>query len=89
MAVVYNGTVHKIPVRLGPEGVAEFKARVKALFGFSEDVDFDVTFECKSPTSEEKLLLKGLDCYEAATHCAAVSAAKRALGVSSFPTWKL
>lgn len=47
MAVVYNGTVHKIRVRPGPEGQAEFKAAVRSLFGLAADCDFDVTFECK------------------------------------------
>jgi len=83
MAVVYGEVVHKIPVRPGPEGIAEFKAKVKSLFGFPPDLDFEVTFECKDPASEEKVLLKGLKCFEAATHCAAVSAAKRARGEGS------
>ena len=40
-----------------------------------------VTFECKSPYGgNDRLMLKGLNCYEAATHCAAISAAKRVVG---------
>ena len=79
MAVVFNGVAHKIPVRPGPDGIAEFKQRVKELFGLPLDQDFEVTFECRSPVQEgEKLMLRGLACYEAATSCAAISAAKRA-----------
>lgn len=44
----------------------------------AEGTDFEVTFECKSPVFGDKLQLKGFNCFEAASYCAAVSAAKRA-----------
>lgn len=43
--------VYRIPVRAGPEGRAEFKARVKALFNLSNQ--FDCTFDTKLPGTGE------------------------------------
>ncbi|PNH05813.1 hypothetical protein TSOC_007879 [Tetrabaena socialis] len=80
MSVVCGDQVHKIPVRPGPEGEAEFSARVKALFNFPPDSDFEVAFECKGPINDERLLLRGIQCFDAATHCAAITAAKSTLG---------
>lgn len=78
MAVVFQGKTVKVPVSAGPDGVAEFKKTVCKLFNLPEGTDFEVTFECKSPVFGDKLHLKGFGCFEAASYCAAVSAAKRA-----------
>jgi len=78
MAVVFQGKTVKVPVCTGPDGVAEFKRTVCKLFNLPEGTDFEVTFECKSPVFGDKLQLKGFNCFEAASYCAAVSAAKRA-----------
>ncbi|KXZ50948.1 hypothetical protein GPECTOR_14g194 [Gonium pectorale] len=74
MAVVYQGQHYKIPVKPGVEGMAEFRARV--------------SFECAAPTSGEKLTLKGMNCFNAAAACAAISAAKRAAGEDGGFEWK-
>ncbi|PNW70420.1 hypothetical protein CHLRE_17g719100v5 [Chlamydomonas reinhardtii] len=87
MAVVYQGEHYKIPVRPGLEGMAEFRARVKCLFGLPHDSDFQVSFECAAPTSGEKLTLRGMGCFNAAASCAAISAAKRAAGEDGGFEW--
>ncbi|PNH02741.1 hypothetical protein TSOC_011246 [Tetrabaena socialis] len=87
MAVVYGGVNHKIPVRPGIEGMADFRARVKCLFGLPFESEFQVSFECAAPTSGEKLTLNGIGCFNAAAACAAISAAKRAAGEDSGFSW--
>lgn len=70
-AVVWQNTVYKIAIQPGPEGKAEFKKTVNRLFGLSLGSRYECTFECK--LKEDKLSLKGLNSYEAATRCAARS----------------
>ncbi|KAJ9520124.1 hypothetical protein QJQ45_030047, partial [Haematococcus lacustris] len=83
MAVVFQGKTVKVPVITGPDGVAEFKRTVCKLFDLPEGTDFEVTFECKSPVFGDKLHLKGFGCFEAASYCAAVSAARRGAASTS------
>ncbi|KXZ50947.1 hypothetical protein GPECTOR_14g193 [Gonium pectorale] len=80
MAVVCGDKTIKVPVRPGPEGLAEFKERVRTLFAFPPEREFEVSFECRAPVGGDKLLLKGIQCFDAAAHCATISAARRALG---------
>uniref|UniRef100_A0A383VB01 RING-CH-type domain-containing protein n=1 Tax=Tetradesmus obliquus TaxID=3088 RepID=A0A383VB01_TETOB len=77
MAVSVRGRVHKLRVRPGPDGKEDFKRQVRALLGYDDSMEFDVIFECKTPHSGEKVQLHGFSAFDAATHCAAVSAAKR------------
>lgn len=51
MAVSVRGRVHKLRVRPGPEGKEDFKRQVRQLLGYSDDMEFDVIFECKTPHS--------------------------------------
>jgi hypothetical protein len=39
--------VHRIRVKPGAAGQAEFQSKIRALFSISDDVEFDVTFRCK------------------------------------------
>lgn len=78
MAVSVRGKVYKLRVRSGPEGKEDFKRQIRQLLGFTQDMDFDVIFECKTPhNGAEKVQLHGFEAFEAASWCAAVSAAKR------------
>ncbi|GIL76749.1 hypothetical protein Vretimale_8785 [Volvox reticuliferus] len=77
-AVVFNNTVYKIPILPGPSGKAAFKRKVNELFGLSNRM-FEVAFEVKL-AQEDKVNLRGLNAYEAATRCAAMSARRAASG---------
>ena len=46
-----------------------------------------VSFECAAPTTGEKLQLQGMNCFNAAAACAAISAAKRAAGEDGGFDW--
>ncbi|GLC36113.1 hypothetical protein PLESTB_001379300 [Pleodorina starrii] len=79
-AVVFNNTVYKIPILPGPEGKAAFKRKVNELFGLSNRM-FEVAFEVK--LQEDKVNLRGLSAYEAATRCAAMSARRAASAIAA------
>ncbi|EFJ49176.1 zygote-specific protein, partial [Volvox carteri f. nagariensis] len=81
--VTYMAIIHKnqaLPVRPGAEGMAEFRARVRCLFGIPPDKQFNVSFECMAPSTGEVLVMNGMACFDAAVTCAAISAKKRAVG---------
>jgi hypothetical protein len=43
MVVTLGDEVHRICVKPGAAGMAEFKTKIRKLFNISEDVDFDVS----------------------------------------------
>jgi hypothetical protein len=59
MAVSVRGKVYKLRVRPGPEGKEDFKRQIRALLGFSPDMDFDVIFECKTPHNGARVACGG------------------------------
>ena len=72
----------RIPARAGEQGLQEFKDEVTNLFGIDEDTHTKLTFGCKEPIFGRMLKLGGDDAQElpafnAAVHCARVSAAER------------
>ncbi|GAX75824.1 hypothetical protein CEUSTIGMA_g3267.t1 [Chlamydomonas eustigma] len=82
MVVTLGDEVHRISVKPGAAGMAEFKTKIRRLFNISEDIDFDVTFRCKAPLEDgeipsDTIQLDGMGSYEAAAHCASLMAAQR------------
>lgn len=92
MTVTFNGRTFFFHVEPGPEGYRKFTADVKAAFTLPDDCDLNITFTCDEPAEprvdEEVvaaaaegpaslLTLQGAGAYDAAVHCAAISAAKR------------
>lgn len=78
MAINVHGRACKLRVGLGPEGKAKFQEEVRELLGYASTRDFDVVFECQVPGTGECIRLAGFAAYDAATHCAAVAATRRA-----------
>ncbi|PNH10736.1 hypothetical protein TSOC_002515 [Tetrabaena socialis] len=76
MVVSLGGKAHRLRVRPGPEGMAQFRQQVRELFGIPPDLDFECSFKCRAP-SGDTIQLDGLASYEAATHCASLLAAQR------------
>ena len=67
----------------GWTGLAEFKACVRTLFGFPHDATFDVVFECLAPEDQgQRIMLNGFASFDAAQHCAAVSAGSKRIMLS-------
>jgi hypothetical protein len=77
MVVYFEGQIHRIPVKQGDDGLAEFTAKIRELFRLPEDVDISLTFGCKEPMSGQHLKLEGTGAFDAAVHCASVAAAER------------
>ena len=77
MSVTFNGVVHHIVVRGGPNGYAAFVADVRRIFGIDAGHDMQLAFDCADPVTGGLVKLNGAGAYQAAVHCAAISAAKR------------
>ena len=77
MVVYFEGQIHRIPVKQGPDGLAEFQSKIRDLFRLPDDVDISLTFGCKEPMSGQHLKLEGVGAFDAAVHCASVAAADR------------
>eukprot|EP00775_Hariotina_reticulata_P002234 gene2234-2546_t len=77
MAIMFEGKVHRIKVFPGPEGKKRFEQEVRRLINLGDDEEFDIEFQCKSPLGGNTLKLGGLGAFDAATHCAALTAAER------------
>uniref|UniRef100_A0A383VPL8 RING-CH-type domain-containing protein n=1 Tax=Tetradesmus obliquus TaxID=3088 RepID=A0A383VPL8_TETOB len=77
MVVYFEGQIHRIPVKQGPDGLTEFTGKIRELFRLPEDVDISLTFGCKEPMSGTHLKLEGMGAFDAAVHCASVAAAER------------
>ncbi|GLC34448.1 hypothetical protein PLESTB_000728000 [Pleodorina starrii] len=87
MAILYNQQYYVIPVRPGVDSKEDFSARVKKLIGLPDDAQINVSFQCAAPTTGELLTLSGIECFNAAATCAAISAAKRAAGEDAGFVW--
>ncbi|GLC39234.1 hypothetical protein PLESTM_000866700 [Pleodorina starrii] len=87
LAVAFQGKTYRIPVRPGPMGMAEFKARLRRELDIPDRTPFHVSFQCAEPSSGKTFTLSGMQCFNAAATCAAVSAAKRAVGEDGGFLW--
>eukprot|EP01025_Chloroclados_australasicus_P026945 TRINITY_DN2674_c0_g1_i1.p1 TRINITY_DN2674_c0_g1~~TRINITY_DN2674_c0_g1_i1.p1 ORF type:complete len:285 (+),score=31.33 TRINITY_DN2674_c0_g1_i1:59-856(+) len=78
MVVVINGISKRIKVGEGQGGVEEFTRKVREAFGVSESEELDLSFVCNAPNvRREQIRLQGNSAFDAAVHCAQVSAAQR------------
>ena len=78
MAVTLNDQVHRITVRPGPEGRRRFECDIRDLFELNSQDDLEFTFDCQDPSNtSESVLLEGRRAFDAAFHCASISAARR------------
>jgi hypothetical protein len=79
MNVNFNHKVHSFEVKPGPEGYAAFTSAIRCAFSLPTDSELNITFTCDDPISGLMLSLQGAGAYDAAVHCAAISAARRTL----------
>ncbi|KAK2079885.1 hypothetical protein QBZ16_002280 [Prototheca wickerhamii] len=79
MNVNFDGLSYSFEVQPGPEGYVAFTKAIRAAFNLPGDADLNITFTCDEPTSENGGLvtLQGPGAYDAAVHCASISAARR------------
>ena len=43
--------VHNVTVESGPDGYTAFLRDVRALFGITQDLEMDLTFDCAEPAT--------------------------------------
>ena len=78
MEVVLRGRTHRVTVEPGRAGREKFEHEIREVFGLHDDDELEFTFDCSVPTAEQpKIVLEGKNSYDAAFHCASVSAAMR------------
>lgn len=80
MNVNFDGRTYSFEVKPGPEGYRLFTEAIRRAFNLPEDSELNITFTCDEPTVPELgnlLTLQGPGAYDAAVHCASVSAARR------------
>lgn len=79
MRVSYGGKNYKLKVNPGPDGLQQFENEVRKLLKLPTGQDFEVIFHCRAPGSGDVLQLHGLNAYDAAVHCASVTAGSGAV----------
>lgn len=78
VTVCSNGQEHDICVdNQNENGVDNFSEHIRNLFGIQTNVQLKFTFYCTEPTTGDLITLEGAGAYNAAMHCASVSASKR------------
>jgi len=78
VTVCSNGQEHDICVdNQNESGVDNFSTHIRDLFGIQNNVQLKFTFYCTEPTTGDLITLEGAGAYNAAMHCASVSASKR------------
>ena len=80
MNVNFDGKTYSFEVEPGPDGYRKFTESIRMAFELPEDSELNITFTCDEPTLPEVgslLTLQGPGAYDAAVHCASLSAARR------------
>jgi hypothetical protein len=89
MNVNFDGRTYSFEVAPGPDGYRLFTEAIRRAFALPGDSELNITFTCDEPTapadSGSLLTLQGAGAYDAAVHCASVSAARRAASGGSTP----
>ncbi|PSC70780.1 zygote specific ZYS1 isoform A [Micractinium conductrix] len=91
MNVNFDGRTYSFEVKPGPDGYRQFTESIRRAFNLPDDSELNITFTCDEPSTGGPLLqgsgvpddngslltLQGSGAYDAAVHCASVSAARR------------
>lgn len=90
MNVNFDGRTYSFEVKPGLDGYKQFTEAIRRAFNLPEDSELNITFTCDepstgtgpavvpcAPSAGSLLTLQGAGAYDAAVHCASVSAARR------------
>eukprot|EP00890_Picochlorum_soloecismus_P005840 jgi/Picsp_1/6257/NSC_03611-R1_protein len=86
MTVVHDGITHQVAVEPGDKGQVKFQADIRRIFGLEETDAIQLTFGCRVPGSGQEVTLEGWESFDAAVHCAAISAGERELRQKPTPS---
>lgn len=77
MTVVHDNVMHQVVVEPGEYGQRKFQEDIRRIFGLQDDDAIQLTFGCRIPECGQEVTLEGWDSYDAAVHCASLSAGQR------------
>lgn len=77
MTVVHENVVHQVVVEPGEYGQRKFQQDIRRIFGLKDDDAIQLTFGCRIPDSPHEVTLDGWSSFDAAVHCASLSAGQR------------
>eukprot|EP00877_Chromochloris_zofingiensis_P005715 jgi/Chrzof1/15144/Cz09g28230.t1 len=83
MNVNFDNKTYSFQVAPGPDGYKQFTEAIRKAFRLPDDSELNITFTCDEPSSGALLTLSGPGAYDAAVHCASVSAARRTTSEAS------
>ncbi|KAG1673427.1 hypothetical protein FOA52_002192 [Chlamydomonas sp. UWO 241] len=83
MNVNFGGIMFSFEVKAGPRGYADFAASIRHAFSLPDGCELNITFTCDEPSTGAPFTIHGARAYDAAVHCASISAARRALAASA------
>jgi len=82
MNVTFDGIVYSFAVKPGKHGYQDFTERIRQAFHLPQGCELNITFTCDEPSTGLPLTIHGQGAYDAAVHCAGISAARRKLASS-------
>ncbi|MEW5307912.1 MAG: hypothetical protein WDW38_010561 [Sanguina aurantia] len=85
MNVNFDGRTYSFEVKPGPDGYRHFTEAIRRAFSLPQESLLNITFTCDEPCIGSLLTLNGPGAYDAAVHCAAVSASRRASSGAGTP----
>eukprot|EP00775_Hariotina_reticulata_P001561 gene1561-1901_t len=85
MNVNFDNKTYSFQVAPGVDGYRQFTEAIRKAFHLPDDSELNITFTCDEPSSGNLLTLSGPGAYDAAVHCAAVSAARRSMSSDEEP----
>lgn len=85
MNVNFDSKTYSFDVQPGQDGYKLFTEAIRKAFCLPDDSELNITFTCDEPSTGALLTLQGAGAYDAAVHCAAVSAARRLHSSRSAP----
>jgi hypothetical protein len=77
MSVVHAGVTHQVQVAPGADGKRAFEREIRRIFKLGAADAVTLTFGCRIPETAADVTLEGWDSYDAAVHCASISAGQR------------
>uniref|UniRef100_A0A383V3F1 RING-CH-type domain-containing protein n=1 Tax=Tetradesmus obliquus TaxID=3088 RepID=A0A383V3F1_TETOB len=86
MNVNFDNKTYSFQVLPGADGYRQFTEAIRKAFHLPDDSELNITFTCDEPSSGSLLTLSGPGAYDAAVHCASVSAARRSTSGSGSTT---
>ena len=75
ITINFKNKSHKVALKYGEEGKQQFMSFLHRVYNLDKkEIDICISFAFKDPCSDDTIILKGMQCYDAAMFCAALTA---------------